>query len=383
MIRKILVSLFLIYTLIWFAIAYIIKSNIVDNINNFATDNCKISYSQIKVAGFPSHIRVVLLDPKGQCIYPTYSEEVTSDKIIFVFDWSFKKAKLILGQAIKKIKNFEGKAQEDSIESPQDIIALVKFIKPAYQSLDSTDLFGIKFFQLNNPSLSIHHDNQEIFNIADLAFLMRKIKSGDSEEVICQTSLVYSSQSNLVILKKGALDFSIARKMTGDVNHKINSLHIDHFGFSGQSTDDPIDQQNDPKIEVKLVGGLQFPDNLPPTGKLSLELTNYHYIINKLKLLLPATITQKMEAIIEQSANTEQITLSGNNQLPSTTVKLDVEFSDKGISVGGMNLFDFKGLPKNNQEPQELQGDNLLEEDNNMQEEQEIDKVEEEIKQID
>lgn len=81
MIRKILLFICLAYTIIWFAIAYTIKSNVVSTINNSETDNIKISYSQIKISGFPSRLQISLIDPKIKFIEHVNSKELSTEKI--------------------------------------------------------------------------------------------------------------------------------------------------------------------------------------------------------------------------------------------------------------------------------------------------------------
>ncbi|MFV9848031.1 MAG: hypothetical protein AB8U06_06270, partial [Rickettsia aeschlimannii] len=64
MIRKILLFVFLAFTIIWFATAYTIKNNVVSLIKNSESDNLKISYNAVKFSGYPFNWEITVTDPK-------------------------------------------------------------------------------------------------------------------------------------------------------------------------------------------------------------------------------------------------------------------------------------------------------------------------------
>ncbi len=338
MIRKILLFICLTYTIIWFAIAYIIKSNMVSTINNSQTDNIKISYSQVKVSGFPSRLRISLVEPKIKFIDHVNSKEISAEKMTFLFDFSFKKANLILGQTIKQQENFAGKLIEYSVQSKEDIAALVKFNKPIYKLSSGDSVKSIvKFLQVNNKLFSVMQENKEIFNISDLVFSINKAKSQDGEDIALQLRLLYAAGEDFLNFKTAQLDLAtlinIATDQGKDTNY-IKNLNIDRLIFSC-----------DDNAQVALIGGLQFFDSNLPKGKLSFELTNYNDIIDKLipnNLLLPKKM---LRAVIEKVANSavSEVVKTDNNEVATyEKVKFDIEFSDDGIHIGSINLLEFK-----------------------------------------
>ncbi|WP_425361297.1 RP198 family tick cell line-upregulated protein [Candidatus Tisiphia endosymbiont of Ceraclea dissimilis] len=333
MIRKILLFICLTYTIIWFAVAYTIKSNVVSTINNSEIDNIKISYSQVKVSGFPYRLQISLVEPKIKFIDHINSKEISAEKMIFLFDFSFKKANLILGQTIKQQENFGGKLIEYSVQSKEDIAALVKFNKPIYRLSSGDNLKSIvKLLQVNNKLLSIIQKDKEIFNISDLVFLINKAKSQDGEDIALQLRLSYAAKEDFLNFKTAQLDLATLINIATDQD--IRNLNIDRLVFSC-----------DDNAQIALIGFLQFFESNLPKGKLSFELTNHHDIIDKLipnNLLLPKKM---IKAIIEKVANSsvsEVVKTDDSEVATYEKVKFDIEFSDNGIHIGSINLLEFK-----------------------------------------
>ncbi|WP_341756726.1 MULTISPECIES: hypothetical protein [unclassified Candidatus Tisiphia] len=338
MIRKILLFICLTYTIIWFAIAYTIKSNVVSTINNSETDNIKISYSQIKIFGFPSRLQISLIEPKIKFIDHVNFKELSAEKMTFLFDFSFKKANLILGQKIKQQENFAGKLTEYSVQSKEDIAVLVKFNKPIYKLSSGDNLKSIvKFLQVNNKSFSVIREDKEFFNISELVFLINKAKSQDVEDIALQLRLSYAAaEEDFLNFKTAQLDLATLINITTDQGKDTNyikNLNIDRLVFSC-----------DDNTQIALIGGLQFFDSNLPKGKLSFELTNYNDIIDKLipnNLLLPKKM---LRAIIERAANSSvsEVKTDDNEVATCEKVKFDIEFSDNGIHIGSIDLLEFK-----------------------------------------
>lgn len=338
MIRKILVSIFLVYILIWFTTAHIIKSNIVNTINNSQTDNLKISYDQVKVLGFPGRLKISLLEPKIKLIGHTNSKEISTDQVIFTPDFSFKKANLILGNNIKQVENFDDQQTEYNLQSNDVITALVKFNKPIYKFSKTDNLTSlVKSVGINNKNLSVIHQNKEFCNISDLDFLVNKTQGIENDEMFIKTHLLYSSGENLFNFKKAELDLSMLTEIVEDQEKKTNSvknINIDYLKFLC-----------DDSAQVYLTGGIELFKNSLPNGKLSFELTDYHKLVDKLipnNWSLPRKIIKMLidKALILPGA--EVIKADDQNLGSYEKVKLDVTFSNKGIFIGSTNLLEFK-----------------------------------------
>lgn len=346
MIRKILVSIFLLYILIWFAIAHIIKSNIINSINNLQTDNIKISYSQVKVSGFPGCLSINLLEPKIKLIGHANSKEISTDQVMFTPDFSFKKANITLGNNVKQVESFDEKQVEYIVQSNDLIAGLVKFNKPIYSFSKADNLRSmVKFLEVNNKNLSVIHENKERFKISDLNLLVNKTKNVEDNEMFIKAHLLYSSEENLLNFKKAELDLSMLAEIIEDQEKKTNSLkniNINHLKFLC-----------DDSAEIYLTGGLQlFKDSLP-NGKLSFELTDYHKLVDKLipsNWLLPRKIIKMLIDKVLVLPGTEIIKVEGQNLEPYEKIKLEINFSSKGIFIGSTNLLEFKLENNDNQQ---------------------------------
>jgi hypothetical protein len=357
-IRKILFFVVLVYTALWFSVAYTIKSNLINTINNSETDNFKVSYSQIKVFGFPTRLQIGIMNPKIKFINHINSEEISAEKIILLPNFNFKTAKLSLGQEVKQENNFNNTSTQYNIQSKEDILVQIEFNKPLYRLSDRDSIKSIiKFLQVNNNLLNVISDNKEIFNIADLSCSISKTKSLNDEDVAIQLHLLYDSKEDFFSFKSAKLDLSTLINIASDQNHEINTirnLKIDHLILACD---------NDSQID--LVGSLRFVDSKLPQGKLSFELVNYHGIIDKLmpnNLIIPKKM---LKTIIEKYVKlslAEAVKTDDNEVSTYEKIKFDIEFSDNGIHIGSMNLLEFK-LGTDDQLEDEIKlDDNVLQE---------------------
>lgn len=336
MIRKILIAVFLLYTLIWLLAAYTAKNNIVNIVNNLGKDNIKLSYSQVRISGFPFHMRINLVDPKIQFIDHINSKEILVERIKFLVDFSFQKVDIVFGGEIKQQENFGDKLIEYDVNSKENIVLLVKLNKPLYKISSKDGLRSIKSVQCNNKLLVVNHENKEVFNIADFAFLINNKKSQDGEDLAVQLSLSYNSAEDFLSFKKAKLDLDslihIANSPTkeGDL---INNLTINRFIFSSEDNS-----------QVNLTGSLGFFNSKSPKGKLFFEVTNYHKLVDKLvpnNSLLPKEMIKILVEKAVNSSSSERVKLDSDEIVTHEKIKFDIEFSDKGINMGPVNLIEF------------------------------------------
>jgi phage antirepressor YoqD-like protein len=262
MIRKIFFFVLLVYTTIWFSVAYTVKNKIVDIINNSETDNIKLSYSQIKVSGFPTQMKIALIEPKIKFIDRVNSREISVDQLELLIALNFKNMHLIIGNNIKQQDNFGDKSVEYNIKPKESIIGLIKFDKTLYQLSNRDTLKSvINSLEFSNGSILVTHQDKELFNLTDLAFLINKVKSPDIEDIALQLRLLYSSEENYLSFKKAKLDLSTIITIVIDKTkntESIKNLVIDRLIFVC-----------DDDAQVDLFGSLGFSDDKLPRGKLS------------------------------------------------------------------------------------------------------------------
>lgn len=344
MIRKIFISAFLAFTIVWFAAAYTIKNNVINLIKNSESDNLKISYNAVKFSGYPFHWKITILDPKVKLIDHVNSKEFSSENIILGIAFSTKKATLNFGPFIKEVDNYGDKIFTYDMRSNEDIKGIGKFNKPLYKISKNDDLKEvIKSIQVDNKSLLIFKDEQEIFKINDLAFFIAKKNLTKSEDISLVLNMNYDSEKNIASFKNANLDISALLSFVPDGENSaiLQNFNIERFVFIC-----------DHDSKINLNGALQFFANKLPQGKLSFELENYHSIIDKLlpnniifsKKLIKAVIAKAVNKASDESVivNPKE---SNNSNLDYNNIEkasFDIEFSDKGINIGSINLLELK-----------------------------------------
>ena len=343
MIRKILLFVFLIFTIIWFAVAYTIKNNIVSLIKNSGSDNLKISYNAVKFSGYPLHWKITIVDPKIKLIDHINSKEFTSENITLNIAFSTKKAVFDFGRFIKEVDNYSDKVLTYDMRSNEDIKGIGKFNKSLYKlSKDSNLKDIIKSIQLNNKAFFIFKDEEEIFTIKDLAFFIRKQNLASDENIFLLLNMNYNSEKDIVNFKNANLTIAASLKF---VENKEDSPILQNFTIERFI----LTCDNDSKINLN--GALQFFANKLPEGKLSFELENYNSIADKLlpnniifsKKIVKAIIAKAVDKTYDAVLNTDAKELYDSNLASNTEkAKFNIEFSDKGINIGSINLLELQ-----------------------------------------
>ncbi|HJD55987.1 MAG TPA: hypothetical protein LFW21_05060 [Rickettsia endosymbiont of Pyrocoelia pectoralis] len=358
MIRKILIFVFLAFTIVWFAVAYTIKNNVVNLIKNSETDNLKISYNNVKFSGYPFNWKVTIIDPKVKLIDHVNSKEFSSENIILTVTYSTKKAALNFGPFIREVDNYSDKIFTYDMRSNEDIKGIGKFNKPLYKiSKDDALQEIIKSVKLNNKSLLIFKDNLEIFKINDLDFFISKKDVDNNERISLVLNMNYDSEQDIANFKNANLEMSAFVTFTPDGENSaiLQDINVDKLAFTC-----------DKDAKINLNGALRFFANKLPEGKLSFELDNYNSIVDKLfpnnilfsKKIIKAIIAKAINKAADENLiiNPQESTYMNSAYNNIEKAKFDIEFSDKGINIGSINLLDLKiGDNKEEQAPQDNQ----------------------------
>lgn len=345
-IRKILFLIVLFYTIAWFAIASTFKNNMTTLINNTESDNIKISYDAIKVSGYPIAWEIRVLEPKVQIIDHVNVREISTKELCFLVDFNFKKATIDLGKTLKhqeiaRDKN-DKNAKEYSLHSHHNISGTIKFDKALYDlSTENSFKEVTEWIIINNKLLSVSSQDKEIFNIENLDFSFNKIpslvKEDNQEEVpencALKLNFAYNSVNDSLNFKKATFDLATNFNLVGTTGKNKNTpqnISIDRLILAC-----------DENAKLDLTGKLQFIAKKLPIGQLSLELTNYQNVIDKLipdSSLLP----KKMINLLVERAINSSVSENGLDkdvsEINSENIKFDIIFSDDGIKIGSVNL---------------------------------------------
>lgn len=337
MIRKILLCIVLIYTAAWFSIAYTLKSNVMGLVKRSETDNIKVTYTKVDVSGFPARWHIKLIEPKIQFISGVNSSEFSSSSMTFIVNFSLKKVLLNFGKEIKRQEVLHDKSTEYSLKSKEDIRLLVKLSKPLYKFSNTDKLQSvIKSLGLNNNLLSVVYQDKEIYNIADLTWLVSRVISNDNEDVALQLRFLYTGQEKFLNFKKAKLDLATVTSIATNQNNKdivVKNFNVNHLNLVC-----------DDAATLEMTGSLKFASNRLPLGKLSFELVNYHDVVDKLmphNLIFPKKM---VKSLIEKAVNlsASEVVKTDDGEISTyEKIKFDVEFSETGVNIGSVNLLEF------------------------------------------
>jgi len=331
---------FLAFTIVWFAVAYTIKSNVINLIKNSESDNLKISYNAVKFSGYPFNWKITIIEPRLKLIDHVNSKEFSSDNIILGVAFSAKKATVNFGSFVKEVDNYGDKTFTYDMRSDEDIKGVSKFNKPLYKiSKDDNLKELIKSLQFNNKSLLIFKDEQEIFKINDLAFFMAKKNLAKNENISLVLNMNYDSEKNIANFKNANLEIVTSLSFAPDSEDSaiLQNLNIEKFAFIC-----------DHDSKIALNGVLEFFANKLPHGKLSFELENYHSVIDKLlpnNIIFSKKLIKTIIAKAINKASDEPLIIGEESNNLSHNIekaKFDIEFSDRGINIGSINLLELQ-----------------------------------------
>lgn len=341
--------MFLVFTVAWFSVAYTIKSNLVTLIKNSDSDNTKISYSSVKISGYPFYWYFSLTDLRVKLIDHVNYVEYTTPKATLKLAFSTKRTVMNFGEFIKLNQSHGDKVLEYIVSSNEDLKFLTKFNKSLY-SVSKYDNLGtiIKSIKWDNKQLSISKAGKKIYNANNLIFFIDKKVFPEREDIFCSLSGDVNFEDALLPGAVGALSnfknayLDLAGSLTLTKGSKENSSkNLKHFVL------EKFVCLFDQTSRIDITGGLEFFENKLPIGKFSLKLYNYNAVIDK---LLPSNIaiSKKMiktvidKAIVKPSEDAGVIGAARRDYNNLDRAEFDVEFSEQGITIGAVNLLELK-----------------------------------------
>ena len=338
MIRRILFFAALIFTVAWFAVAHLIKSRAILIGQTLGSDNTKISYDEVRVVGFPGLWTIHVTNPTIKFIDHLNSKEISTKSANIIFDLSQKKATLNCGKEFIAQKNSTNNTIEYSARASKDIEATIKLSKPLYK-VTSTDALSsiIKSVSLNHQQLEVAEGDKIIFSISDMNVALAKSFINEHENIAVKFRAFYDSPTQYLNFSTANLEFDTTLSQSllpaakdGERFEKDFNINQFHLVF------------DDAKINLK--GMIHFLPGRLPEGKFEVVVDNYHNVIDKLvpsNFLISKALLKK---IIAKASNTN---LDDDSDLilvnADPDARFDLEFSDEGIKIGKINLFNFNG----------------------------------------
>jgi hypothetical protein len=335
-IRKLLLFIILTFVTFWFAGSYLIKYRVTSIIKQLDTDNIKITYDKLVISGFPKMWKIEIIAPQIRLIDHTSVHDLHIPKLLCLLDFSFKKMKLLLERDFYYQQLVKGQIKEYKIHAADNdnIVISLKLDQPLYQLSDQTQLTTIiKSFELNNTSLTVSNNDQNIFDINDLGIFVAANLLADSEDILLRMKAVYKSKNETLNFNSAVIDFDALFKFIKNTDNTtlynkgftINNLHI---GFE--------------EAKVNLHGTMNLSKGKLPQGRFFVNLNNYNEVVDKLmpdNFIISKPILKKL---ITRAVSIDSNLNNSSNIVIPNDAQFDIVFSEKGINIGSINLLDLK-----------------------------------------
>jgi len=329
-IRKIILFIIVALVVTWLAGAHIIKNRLIMIAEDASSDNIKFSYQDTKISGFPFSWQVTFISPKLTITDQKSLREIFIPSLNTKFDYSMQGVVFNSGQIIY-CNDIQGPlVQEYQFISDQDISVNAYFTESLYfmdSALQWKDFISAIKFDLS--SIKMDLAGREIFTMSDIQVRSRQEQNDFISSMQLKLVGNYSASASYLNVSKAHLLVDLSYLIN---NHLLESEGKIDFDRKLKLSKIKLYLDN---ASLDLSGVLNLTRSSLPHGELDVSLVQYHDVINAVvpdDFMFSADYIKKIIA---------KATLSDANN-DSNNVEFKVRFSDKGISVGTLNLLELK-----------------------------------------
>lgn len=333
MIRKSLFCIITLAIIVWLAGAYYIKNKLLVSLNSSVDSNINFSYKDSSIGGFPFNWKVSIKEPKLTLISQSYAVELFAEKAEFYFDYDLSSSRIILPKKLDYNLNKADNFYNYSLLSDEIIVAKISFVDSLYKILGNTKWSGhhIQSIDLKIPTIKAVHEDKELFYVNNSGIkLLQDQLSGIAQYSIRVASDYDSNLGHFKINKahllcdldyfvKNSNDF--AQKTSEIFDHKL-SINKFLFRFDNSSLD--------------ILGSLKLSRSSFPDGNIKVSMAQYRNVVD---FLFPEGFMisrSHIKKIIAKSVIPSLNKVASSND----DAKLEINFSDKRILVGNLNLLE-------------------------------------------
>lgn len=333
MIRKSLFCIITLAIIIWLAGAYYIKNKLLSELNSSINSNISFSYKDSSIGGFPFNWKISIKEPKLTLVSQSYAVELSAKKVKFYFDYDLSSVRVIFPKTLYYYLNKADNSYNYSLLSNDVIVAKINFVDSLYKIFGNAkwNRHYIHSIDLKIPSIKALHEDRELFYVNNSGI---KILQDQVDGIAkCSVRITSDYGSDLSYFKINTahllLDLDYFIKNTNDFVQKTSEI-FDHklsinkflFRFDNSSLD--------------LLGTLRLSRSNFPDGNIKVSMTQYRNVIDFLfpeDFIISKTHINKL---ITKSMMTSLNKVASNND----DVKFEINFSDKGILIGNLNLLE-------------------------------------------
>ena len=331
MIRKTLFFSIILVAVIWLAGAHYVKSKLLESLESIESDNIKISYADANIGGSPFAWKIIFKEPKVTLVNQSSIHELSAEEAKFYFNYDLSAVRIKFPKKLEYKNSSAEKAYNYSLVSEKHINTNVTFTEPlCFINAYLLEKTHIKSFDVAIPSLKTIFDNRDIFHIANsrLQFTQNDIK--EAGEYRLKIKGDYASDVSHLTIDKAYLSLDLNYTMRDanfsslgafDYDHKLD-IHKGIFKFDNAS--------------IGVDGVLKLAKTSLPKGKMNISMTQYQDVVD---LLVPEDFMISKSYIKKVIA---KATMASLNKVASNddALKFEVSFSDKGVSIGNLNLLE-------------------------------------------
>ncbi len=327
MIRKVVLLSLVLAVGLWLASAHIIKGHLTNSLEEMSSDNIKFSYQDTKISGLPFNWVVHFISPKIDVTGQSETYEIKIKEAIISFDFIPRNMHINFGKSIDCQRTRGELIQHYNFKSDNDILVDVALNQPIYElesALHWREAFDSISTQIN--SLKATENQIDTFALADVTIGANKNSAELLDKITILVAGEYSSFANYMKIKHAnlLLDFSYMINESNqdiDFEHKIEILKA-NFKFDDS--------------EIALDGNLKLRSSSLPNGEINISMVNY---LNVIEVLVPDNFPIRKNFI--QKAVTKVSIMDANKIVDDNEkVQFKIRFSDRGISLGQLNLMD-------------------------------------------
>lgn len=315
---------------VWLAGAHYIKGKLHDSLAVLSNDNIELTYKRLSIGGFPYKWKIVIHEPTITLVDQSSVRELSASKANLYFDYGLKSAIISLPKTVR-FKDIKPDIVYDySLEGESEIITKVVLFHSLY--LIDTDILGkksLKSIDVKFPDMKAFRGRSSIFQLKNSALYLTQKNIEGTQEYRFRFIGDYDSSVNHFKINNAHLMFDISYSMrndvfdtnTSDFDHKLD-IHRGLFKFDNASID--------------VSGVLKLARSRLPNGQMSIAMQQYQDVVD---MLVPEDfIVSKpyIRKIIAKAAMPILNKVASN----SDVIKFDINFADRGISIGKLNLLE-------------------------------------------
>lgn len=331
MIRKILIFLIFIFIVFWVGGAHLMKSKVSSLIKGTGSDNIKISYSDIKVSGFPLVWKVQLLEPKITLTDEHKTNEVLLKHLSIIFNYKLTEAKINFDKSMSFHDSRDADEESYDLSSlGEELIVDFKFEKPIFLLGNSDLSSSLKAIKINNLSFTVNQDQDQVFAVSNASLVFDKTINGKIENININVAGEYRSEKSLFKFQNA----SISLDMDYVTNLEVISEQDSNATFE-RSLNIKKWESTFGNATLGIKGSVGFSKNKLPEGEIAIAMTRYPELIDA---VVP-------DEFIVSEMYLKRLVLKIVSLEPREGLDGDAKFKIKlgvdGATVGNVNLLQF------------------------------------------